>query len=451
MTIDWAGKRVLLLGYGGEARATLSYLRRHHTPASISVADQSTSVIISPEERTQISQYFLGEEWLRSADVCDIVIRSPGVPPAVVSKLRSRNPRLEFTSGTNIFLSKNRDRTFGITGTKGKSTTSSLLSACLNASGLKTILCGNIGIPALSVIDEPADIFVMELSSYQLEDCTASPHWAALLNLYPEHLDHHRSLQAYESAKQRICSFQKSGDYLILPAQDEKLAGLSHQSAAERIYFGAAHRASWIDDGWYLVRDRTDTVHRICRLEETLLKGPGNVKNILTVLAALSCFDFDRETLSRALCDFQPLPHRLEVVAERRGITFVNDSISTVPEATINALETYQGAVSTLIAGGYDRGLSFDDLARYLDTSSVRRVILFPPSGQRLRESYERLATRPITFDLVSSMKEAIDIAMKHGVSGTICLLSPSSPSFPIFKNFEERGAQFREQVLLHD
>jgi UDP-N-acetylmuramoylalanine--D-glutamate ligase len=445
---NFSGKKILLLGFGGEARASLVHLHKYFTDLHIGVADQSSALQLSAEEQKLVHAVHVGDHWLAEVSSYEIVIRSPGIPLEVIHHIHTQQPKMVFTSGTQLFLEKHRDRVWGVTGTKGKSTTSSLLYHCLKALDIDVRLCGNIGIPAISLFDENPTCFVMELSSYQLEDCSYSPHVSLFLNLFSEHLDHHGSFEAYRSAKQRIFSAQRPDDRLIVPSGNEKLLKGSKNAVALKVFFGAATDAAWIEDGHYKVRLPSHTVKTVCSVSETRLRGPGNAQNILAVLAALSAIDFDVAKVGAAIKSFAPLPHRLEEVGTYRGITFINDSISTVPEATINALETFGDAVKTVILGGFDRGLSFVGLAEYLVTSAVDVVILFPPSGARIRKALEDRVPNRFRFFETSSMAEAIDVAFAETGAPGVCLLSPASPSFPIFKNFEERGAVFRSLAV---
>ncbi len=440
----FSGKRILLLGFGGEAKASLAHLHKYFTDLYIGVADQSATLQLSTDEQKLVHAQHLGEQWLADVSSYEVVIRSPGIPLTVNDHIRAAQPNMVFTSGTQLFLEKHRDRVWGVTGTKGKSTTSSLLYHCLKVLDIDARLCGNIGIPAISLFHESPTCFVMELSSYQLEDCSYSPNVSLFLNLYPEHLDHHGSLEAYRGAKQRIFAAQRTEDRLVVPRGNEKLFEGAEGIVARQVYFGTNTDAAWVEDGYYKVRLASNKVKTVCAVSETLLRGPGNTQNILAVLAALSALDFDVAKVGAAIRSFAPLPHRLEEVGTFRGITFVNDSISTVPEATMNALETFGDSVKTLILGGFDRGLSFIGLAEHLFTTAVEVVILFPPSGTRIREALEQRMPGRLRFFETNSMAEAVGVAFAETGAPGVCLLSPASPSFPIFRNFEERGAAFR-------
>lgn len=446
--MQFSGKRVVLLGFGGEARAALAYLKRIEPDAIIAIADKDQHLRLSAEESAAISAAHLGPEWLSHFEKYDVVIRTPGVPLSALTVAHQLG--LQVTSGTNLFLEKNRQKTWAVTGTKGKSTTSSLLFELFRSAGKKVTFGGNIGIPALSMIDSPSDLFVLELSSYQLEDCNFSPHGAIFLNLFSEHLDHHGNEQTYGEAKSRISAFQSAEDFLVLPSANERLKSLTCQSAAQRVCFGATEDASWIEDRTYHMRRSSGAVERVCALNETKLKGPGNTQNILAALAALSQFDIPKSLLAKTICEFSPLPHRLEELPPVAGVGYVNDSISTVPEATINALETFGERVKTLILGGFDRGLSYDTLAQYLMETTVETVLFFPPSGARIQAAIERACKdhgKRMQFFSVKNMEQVATLAREVTPEGALCLLSPAAPSFPIFRNFEERGELFKRAV----
>jgi UDP-N-acetylmuramoylalanine--D-glutamate ligase len=320
----------------------------------------------------------------------------------------------------------------------------------LVSAGIDAKLGGNIGIPAIALLDTSAQIFILELSSYQLEDCRHSPHGALFLNLYPEHLDHHQDYTSYGLAKANITSHQTPHDFLVAPSASEVVRQLTANSQACTIFFGSTSDQAWIENGRYYYRDSQGEIQALFHTSDTKLKGPGNQHNILAVLATLSRFEIPVEPLTLAITQFKPLPHRLEEVATVAGVTYVNDSISTVPEAAINALETFGDSVKTIILGGYDRGISFDNLARYLTSSAVQTVIVFPPSGARIERALLQAAGgtgREFAIIRVESMNEAVQAAKRFAPPASVCLLSPASPSFPIFKNFQERGEKFRQEV----
>lgn len=449
-TENWHNKRVLILGFGNEGHANLAYAARCGAK-EIAVADQSTEIILSPNERACITKCFTGVDWLQGLYDYDIILRSPGVPIHCLVDVQKAAPHIQITSGTNIFLSHHSAKTIGVTGTKGKSTTSSLIHHLLVTAGIDSQLCGNIGIPAITLLDSPSSLFVLELSSYQLADISTSPSTAIYLNLYPEHLDYHGDFESYAQAKSRIGRFQAPQDRLILPCDSTALIGMGATKGVNVTTWGTRDSAAWIEQDAFYHRCQRGLTHHLCKVTDAQLRGPGNHRNILAALAAVTHLRIPPDALAQAITSFYPLPHRLEVVATQRGITYINDSISTVPQATINALETFGSDVRTVILGGYDRGICFEQLTDYLlCKTQIETVILFSPSGRRIEQSLKDhpfFLERTLTLLHADTMAEAVRLAASHTPQKAICLLSPASPSFPLFKNFAERGQLFCQEV----
>lgn len=452
MTYNLHNKRVLILGYGREGQANLKFAIDAGA-REVAVADKSHSLELSLNDKKRIKTIYCGDSWLdwknNSRAQYDLVLRSPGVPLHTLGELSAET---KLSSGSAIFLEKMRDRVIGITGTKGKSTTSSLIFSVLKHAGFSVTLGGNIGISPISLLNgETSALYVLELSSYQLQDLSVSPRIASILNLYPEHLDHHGTFSAYGSAKARISLSQRAEDTLVLPSGDLRLHGLTARSPARRVFWGESESTAWIENSHFYLRRDKKSVDTICATAATLLKGPGNQRNILATLAVTKDFNIPAKLLADAIVTFKPLEHRLEEVAVINGVTYINDSISTVPQATINAVETFGSAVRTVILGGFDRGIDYSELVDYLLRSCVKNIVLFPPSGARIKIAFLEhpcYASNSLGIIEVKTMPEAVAISSGITASGEVCLLSPASPSFPIFKNFEERGRAFKEEVL---
>lgn len=377
------GKSVLIVGYGREGKSVEAWLTKHYPHAEISVSDS----------------------WHIPQKPFDTVIRSPGVSPFT---LRVSG---HVTTATNIFFSRVKGITIGITGTKGKSTTTSLIAHVLSAHCKDVRLVGNIGKPMLDELDSSTKdtVFVIELSSHQLADIRYSPHIAVLLDVVPEHLDYYPNFEAYKQAKENIFRFQKQGDHVIY----------------------------------------SDT-----SLVDYPTKLIGNEKNISAAVRVARLLHVPEEVIQKSLATFTPLPHRLEFVGEHKNIRFYNDSLATIPEATIHALNALGPEVSTLIAGGYDRGLSYEKFGAYLAESHVKTLILFPDTGEKIWKALQVTRVGPVTQVgrnvqklVVTSMEEAITLAYTHTPKGNICLLSPASASYNLFRDYEDRGNQFKEWV----
>lgn len=448
------GKKILLLGYGREGKTTHRFLNQFAKPALIGVADKNKPEIIT--EGTDASPVFFGEEYLRHISDFDIVIKSPGIPSHLPELVAARQQGAVFSSATELFFMLGCT-IIGVTGTKGKSTTSSLIFEIVHRHHQHTLLVGNIGRPALEHVSELHDdtIAVFELSSFQLEDLHCSPHVAVLLNIVPEHLDNHGTYEAYQKAKLNILNFQSPEDFAVVSPDSshyEVSRGSGH--AARCLY--AAHPGSdlvcWIENGVFRVRDHGEEVMLITR-DQLPLYGPGNVLNALAAIAAAKAVDVPNDIICSALKEFKSLPHRLEFIETVRGITFFNDSLSTIPQAALNALEGLGESVQTMILGGYDRGVDVVPLAQGLipHLHHLKTILLFPTTGEKIWEALVAIVPEgtelPKKFD-VKTMEEAVSRAFQETEPGKICLLSPAASSFSLFRDYQDRGDSFRRVVL---
>jgi UDP-N-acetylmuramoylalanine--D-glutamate ligase len=425
---DLNGLRVCILGFGREGQATLRALRKHAPEASITIADRE---ICDPVDDC-IVQY--GKDYLSGLDKFDWIVKSPGVAPA--SELIRVHEKL--TSATDLFLGTARSAgatVVGITGSKGKSTTSSLIYSILQKDGRAAYLVGNIGQPALDFIEEARGdaVFVIEMSSYQLLSVTSSPHIGVLTSFFPEHLDYHGSLEAYWDAKANIARFQGPKDVLFYHDGFDACRAIAELSPGERIPFAGSD----------------------CPVDiaETHLLGEHNAGNIAGAYKVATYLNVLHETAVLAIRSFRGLPHRLQMLGVYHGVRWVDDAISTTPESTIAAMNALGRKVETIILGGQDRGYDFTELAHRVAQSSIRNVILFPGSGARIEEAL-RLhgkASDQLSLWHAASMREAVSIAKQVTTRGAICLLSTASPSYGLFRNFEEKGDEFARWVRFEE
>lgn len=423
------GKKILIVGYGVEGKSTEAYLKKHLPEAEIGIADKTG-----------------GEDYLASQTEYDLAVRSPSIHSNLIT--------IPYTTTTNIFFANAKGKIIGVTGTKGKSTTSTLIYEILKTQGEDAYLGGNIGIPALDFIDELKDdsITVLELSSFHLTDIKYSPHIAVFLMTAPEHLDHHQDMGTYVDAKRNILRFQKTTDYAVLNS-DYVASRESDLLTDGRVYWTGVEnqmeQGCFVKDGGIYLRMH-EREERIMEVKDVLLKGKHNLENVCAAIVASLLAGAEMKAIIKTLKTFKGLDFRLEYVAEKNGIRFYNDSLATIPEATVGALEALGDDVETLIAGGFDRGLEFDLLGKCLASSTVKNLILFPTTGEKIWESIcialpnEKL--RPQKVD-VDNMKDAVRIAAENTSSGKICLMSPASASFGTFKDYRDRGNQFKEEV----
>lgn len=411
MTIEvLKNKKILILGFAREGRDVLKFLRAHFPEKVFGIADQKTSLPNLPKKRIRVH---LGKNYLKALRQYDVVVRSPGVPIRMLSPLLKKGQQL--TSETDLFFSVCQGTIVGITGTKGKSTTASLIYSILKKGGKKAKLVGNIGRPALGFLarQSPQDIFVFELSSAQLEGLKQSPHVAVLLNVYAEHLNHHGSFAKYVRAKANIARHQSRGDFFIYNRESKIASRIAKLSKARKIPFSPKSNPGFL-----------------APLEPAILVG--------------RLFGVAEGTIKDAMYAFKPLSHRLEYIGTFKGICFVNDSLATIPEATMGALDLMGNQAATLIAGGYDRGVNMNKLAKRIEKSPLQTLILFPDTGKKILYALKK---KPKNVFEVKTMKEAVRLCYGHTPKGKTCLLSPAASSFNLFKDYEDRGNQFTKYV----
>lgn len=402
------GKRILVLGFGREGRSTLHFLNKYLPDALVAVADKNQMEGVT----------YSGEHYLEAMYNYDLVIKTPGI------SLKGFDTKgLEITSQTDLFLSQFHGQTIGITGTKGKSTTTSLIYHLLKCTGRDAILTGNIGIPCFDVMEDikPMSIVVYELSAHQLEYVHNSPHVGVLLNVFEEHLDHFGTMQCYKAAKLNIMRFMGENDTAII-----------HETLLDDAL------ELFVNNKVFSLFDFDDDIDRAA----LPLKGEHNYMNVKAALLACDACGVDYRELIPHLYTFKPLEHRLEPVGTFSGVTFVNDSISTIPQAAISACQA-MGHVDFLLLGGFDRGIDYQPLADYLKEHPVPHLLFTGRAGERMMQLIDSASIGSTTFTY-ASMEEAFVYIAIHAKPGDVCLLSPAASSYDQYKNFEERGRKFK-------
>ena len=374
-----------------------------------------------------------------------VIVKSPGISMYRHEIKMAQQYGAYFTSGTNLFMEaaflqpEYRPLLIGVTGTKGKSTTSSLIAHLLRAQGNRVALCGNIGDPAIAYADDLGnyDIVVVEMSSYQCADLQYSFDISVILNLYPEHIDWHKTHELYFRDKLNILKHQTPEQTTILNAQDA-LTVTHVKNPKNPVYFDALNTVHDMGDYFY------KGGKKLFRTDVVPLRGEHNLKNVSAALTVVDQVSGSFDGCEEALKTFEALPHRLQTVAFKNGVTYIDDSISTTPETAIAALKSFGYSNIVLIAGGFDREQDYSALASFVAHGGASAVVTLPQTGRRLAEAIEEEGGKAVT---AKNMKDAVQKASSLARFGDIVLLSPAAPSYGEYKNFQERGLDFLKCV----
>jgi UDP-N-acetylmuramoylalanine--D-glutamate ligase len=439
------GKRVALWGWGREGRAAYTAIRSRLAalPLTLFCNEAEAAEVPALGDSLLVVERETSGERLAAFEV---VVKSPGISPNKPEALFAAERGTRFIGGTALWFGEHAHdgtmaRTLCVTGTKGKSTTSSLLAHLLRATGVRAALAGNIGLPLLELLDAHADAWAVELSSYQTRDVAASgarPAIAIVTNLFPEHLDWHGSEARYIEDKLALVTLAKPR-VAVLNAADPRLAALQLPDSEIRWYGDAR--------GWHL---RGDALHlgEVFVMDTSALPLPGrhNRSNLCAVLTALEAFGLDAMALAPHAATFQPLPNRLQPVGTRDGILYVNDSISTTPHATLAALELYRDRPLAVLVGGHDRGLPWDDFAEAMRTQAPRAIITMGQNGPRIHALLAPVASASgIALHAATDLADAMAKARAVLPEGGVVLLSPGAPSFGAYKDYVARGRHFAQ------
>lgn len=432
---------ILILGFGREGKSTYNLIRSVDSSIQLGIADLKE---ITDEEVKNAPnvKFYIGDNYLDACYQYDVIIKGPGV---IIKDYLPIDVRKKITCQTDLFVKFASVKTIGITGTKGKSTTTSLLYHILKNISKKAILMGNIGIPVFDKIDEIEEdsICVMELGCHQLEYMKNSPNISVILNIYEEHLDHYLSMDHYVNSKKNIYRYQNSNDYVLL-GNNEYLKDKDIKSNV--IYEGNLTNNCFYKENGNLVIDINSKKEIIPITNiKTQLQGEHNLTSILVCLTIISILNLDIEEAIATIPSFKGLPHRMEYIGTFNNISYYDDSIATSIPSVIFAINTLKN-VDTVIIGGMDRGLNYTDLVNYLNKSSVTNILLLPDTNIRINKLFENISTNKNVL-IVKDMVEAVKIAKEITNKGMSCLLSPAAASYGFYKNFEERGDHFQKLV----
>jgi UDP-N-acetylmuramoylalanine--D-glutamate ligase len=397
-------------------------------------------------------RYMLGQHPTSLLDGADLICISGGVPLDIPFVEAAQERGIPLSNDAQLFLERCPAPVIGITGSAGKTTTTALVGEMCRAAGFRTWVGGNIGNPLLDKLDEinPDDWVVMELSSFQLDLVSTSPHIAAVLNITPNHLDRHKTMEAYIAAKRNIVAHQSEGDFALLGYDDANARALALDTAAHLLFFsgGAEVEEGAFKTNGELTLRMDERDREICKAREVRLLGDHNLLNVLAASALSALAGVPVTTMREVIKSFSGVAHRLELVRELQGVRWYDDSIATAPERALAALRSFDEPI-VLLAGGRDKDLPWDGFA--VETvQRVRQLITFGEAGPMIAEvvgEQNREGERLEDITKVETLEEAVTTAARLTKPGDVVLLSPGGTSFDAFQDFAERGERFKALV----
>ena len=445
-------KKILILGFGREGKSTYQFIKRHLPEQEVFISDGNSNIAEKNPELLADSKIYIvpEEEYLKNLEQYDVIMKSPGISfkdidtEPFINKIKSQ---------VELFLEFVDVYTIGVTGTKGKSTTSSLIYHILSKQCEDVHLLGNIGVPIFDEIDllTKNSIVVMELSSHQLEYTKVSPNIAIVLNLFEEHLDHYKSYEHYINAKLNIARYQNEKDYFLYSIDNDCLRQhVENMENLKQNIYEISYESNAKQHNEHKLISRNDNAviaenKKLLYVDSDSRKilGSHNFNNIMFAITVAEIMKLDLSKAQEDIYNFAPLAHRMEYVGEFDGIKYYNDSIATIPASTINGVETLKN-VNTLIIGGKDRGIDYTEFSDFLSNSSIENLICLPDTGWEIANMVKNDNMKKY---IVKDMQEAVKTAKEVTKKESICLLSPAASSYGFFKNFEERGNLFKELV----
>jgi UDP-N-acetylmuramoylalanine--D-glutamate ligase len=455
MKKDWNGMSVVILGAARQGLALARFLVRQG--AVVTLSDQRSAAQMDPALQSLEGlpiRWALGGHPLELLDGAGLLCLSGGIPLNLPVVVEAQRRGLPLSNDSQIFMEAVPCRVIGITGSAGKTTTTTLVGRMAEAAAVlpqKAWVGGNIGLPLIDRLDEisSADIVVLELSSFQLEQMTLSPQVAAILNITPNHLDRHNSMEAYTAAKARILAFQGPQDTAVLGREDPVAwSQMAPQVKGRRVSFSfarppAGESGSFLQDEVFCFQDGSQ-VTELAPSSLVTLRGRHNLLNTLAACAVATAAGFPVQAVQKGIAGFNGVPHRLELVRKLQGICWYNDSIATAPERTMAAIQSFEEPL-VLLLGGRDKKLPWDNLADLIH-ERVDHVIVFGEASPKILQSLgaQQPERRPITLEHCQTLQEAVQEAANVAQPGDVVLLSPGGTSFDEFNDFEERGEFFK-------
>lgn len=447
------GKKVAVLGFARQGKALARWLPTVGARVLISDSRSAEKLRTEMNEFPDV-EFVLGEHPESLLDGVDLLCLSGGVSPELPIVKEAVRRRIPLSNDAQLFLERCPAPVIGITGSAGKTTTTTLTGEIMKRAGYTTWVGGNIGDVLMDVLPqiETEHHVVMELSSFQLELMTNCPHTAAILNITPNHLDRHGTMENYMRAKAQIMLQQASNDITVLGYDDAGSHSLKETARGELVWFS---EQSLVSDGAFMAGQRLLVAgrsskdgdpHVVCNREDIPLRGDHNVLNVLAACAITGVNGVSAEVMAETIRDFKPVEHRLEVVRVVNSVTYINDSIATAPERVVAALRSFTEPL-ILLAGGKDKKLPWDEMIR-LALMKCRHIIAFGDAGPLVVETVRKVANQTDYVTQVATLEEAVAKATTLAQSGDVVLLSPGGTSYDAYVDFAERGEHFRRLVM---
>jgi UDP-N-acetylmuramoylalanine--D-glutamate ligase len=451
-----AGKRAVILGLARQGTALVRFLTKVGADVTVSDLRDKTALADQMAELADLPvRYVLGEHPLGLLDDADLLYLSGGVPVDIPIVVEAQRRSIPVSNDAQLFMERCPAPVIGITGSAGKTTTTALVGEMCRAAGLRTWVGGNIGNPLIADLDQikPDDWVVMELSSFQLEVMTISPHVAAILNITPNHLDRHKTMESYIAAKRNILAHQKPEDFALLGYDDANARSLAIETVVQLLWFsgGAEVDVGAFRTNGELTLRMGSSDHIICLASEVKLRGRHNLLNILAASVLARVAGAPVEAIQQVAKTFTGVEHRLEWVRELGGVHWYDDSIATAPERSLAALRSFDEPI-VLLAGGRDKALPWEKFADEA-VQRVRQLVTFGEAGPMIAQMVKREAERKnwkVGLEGIAqaeTLEEAVETASRVARSGEVVLLSPGGTSFDAFRDFAERGDRFKELV----
>lgn len=447
-------RKIAIIGLGVSNIPLIDYM--YNKKAKVTVFDDREKEKIPQEIIDKIEKYefdySFGKENLSKLKNFDIIFRSPSCLPTKPELEAEKQRGALVTTEIEMLMKMCPAKIIGVTGSDGKTTTTSIINAILQKAGYKTYLGGNIGTPLFTKLNEirPEDIVVLELSSFQLMGMTISPNIGVITNITPNHLNIHKDYEEYIEAKKNIFKFQNENDIVILNYDNEITRNASKEANSKVIFFSYKEK---LENGFIVdnktIKECEDGIRKhILDCDEIILRGEHNYENVATAIAATKTL-VNPEISAEAIKEFKPVEHRIEFVREVDGVKWYNDSVSSSPTRTIAGLNSFDEEI-VLIAGGYDKNLDYTPIAKPI-LEKVKTLILLGQTSGKIFEAVKEEAEKQgkkIDIYMCNTLEETVNIAKKQAKPKQVVLFSPASASFDMFKNFADRGEQFKKIVL---